>query len=453
MTESRSSAPEKSYRKDEYLISYPPLRALLIFALPMIIGNIFQQIYTMVDSMIVGRYVGQNALAAVGASSALTNVFICIAGGAGVGASIIVSRTFGARDYRRMKQSVSTSLVFFLLVSFVLGAAGILFSRPIMAALNTPPEVIDLSVLYLQVYFAGFPFLFMYNLISAMFNAVGKPRIPLWFLIFSSALNVVLDIWMVTGLNMGVFGAALATLIAQGLAAVLSFLLFIYDLKQYRAQSAFRLFSLPDLRETLGLAVPSIVQQSTVSVGMMLVQSVVNSFGAAALAGFSAGARIENLEAVLYVCIANALSSFTSQNLGAGRPERIRQGYRAGLLIDAVASVLFFVLLVIFPRPLISLFLPAGESGEALATGVSYISFIGIFLMIMGTKMATDGVLRGIGQMRTFLIANLANLGLRVAVAMICAPRFGIGFVWYAVPAGWLTNYLISRTALKWDKQ
>ncbi len=432
-----------SYRKDEYLIYERPLKALWIFALPMIIGNIVQQLYQMADSIIVGRFVSSEALAAIGASAAFTNVFICIAGGAGVGASIIVSRAFGARDYAKMKQSASTSLIFFTILSIILGLTGFLLSRPIMTLLNTPKNVLDLAVLYLQVYFAGFPFLFLYNLVSAMFNALGKSRIPLYLLIFSSLLNVVLDIWMVTALGMGVFGAALATLIAQGIAAVISFLLYLKEMRAYPAVH-YRRFAPSDLTESLRLAVPSIIQQSTVSIGMMLVQSVVNGFGSEALAGFSAGARLENLEAVLYVCMANALSSYTSQNIGAGRTERIRKGYHAGLLIDAAASVVFFILLVIFPTPLIKMFLAEGGTQTALSTGVNYISFIGIFLMIMGTKMATDGILRGAGKMKVFMTANLVNLSIRVLVAVTLAPRFGIGFVWYAVPIGWAANFLVS---------
>ena len=431
------------YRKDEYLISQHPLKALLVFALPMIIGNIFQQIYHMADSIIVGRLVGSQALAAVGASAAFSNVFICVASGAGVGASIIVSRAFGARDYEKMKQSASTSLIFFTVLSIILGLAGFFLSRPMMTLLNTPDDVLDLAVLYLKVYFVGFPFLFLYNLVSAMFNALGKSRIPLYLLIFSSVLNVILDIWMVASLKLGVFGAALATLIAQGIAAMVSFVLYLREMRTYQADSYSR-FSAKDLQDSLQLAVPSIIQQSTVSIGMMLVQSVVNGFGSEALAGFSAGARLESLEAVLYVCMSNALSSYTSQNLGADRPERIRKGYHMALLIDAAASVFFFILLVFFPTPLVGLFLPSDGSGEALRTGVSYISFIGMFLMFIGAKMATDGILRGAGKMKIFMIANLVNLSIRVIVAVTLAPRFGIGFVWYAVPAGWAANFIVS---------
>ncbi len=301
-------------RRLEYLIWDPPLRALTVFALPIILGSIFQQVYNIADSVILGRFVGQNALAAVGASASLTNVFICIAVGAGSGASVLVSRRLGERDYEGMKRAVWTSLSFFLVLSIALGAAGLFLGGPIMRVLHTPEDVIDLSVLYLQVYFAGFPFLFLYNVLSSMYNAIGKSRIPLYFLIFSSCLNVAMDLFMVIRLHMGVFGAALATLIAQGISAALSFFVFRRLMRTFPGNGA--LFSLADLKHLLAYAIPSIIQQSTVSIGMMLVQSVVNSFGSEALAGFSATARVENLVSVIFVSIGNAVSPFTAQNLG-----------------------------------------------------------------------------------------------------------------------------------------
>ena len=206
--------------KDEYLITDTPLKALTVFAMPMILGSFFQQIYNMADSVIVGQFVGSSALAAVGACAALTNVFICVALGAGVGAGVLVSRYFGAREYGKMKTIVSTSLFSFLILSIVLGVFGFCFSRSMMRALQTPGDILNDAVVYLQVYFVGFPFLFMYNILSNMFTSIGESKIPLGLLIFSSILNIFMDLWMVAGLGLGVFGAALATLIAQGISAM-----------------------------------------------------------------------------------------------------------------------------------------------------------------------------------------------------------------------------------------
>ena len=194
--------------ENDYLIQKKPAAALLLFSLPMILGNLFQQLYTMADSAIVGRYVGEQALAAVGASYALTNIFICVAIGGGIGASVIVSRYFGAREYARMKLALYTACLAFLGVSILLGGAGLAFSQSIMRLLKTPADVLDMAVEYLNIYFLGLPFLFLYNVLSSMFNALGKSRIPLYFLIFSSVFNVVLDILMVTKFHMGVAGVA-----------------------------------------------------------------------------------------------------------------------------------------------------------------------------------------------------------------------------------------------------
>ena len=301
--------------KDEYLITDTPLKALTVFAMPMILGSFFQQIYNMADSIIVGQFVGSSALAAVGACAALTNVFICVALGAGVGAGVLVSRYFGAREYGKMKTIVSTSLISFLLLSIVLGVFGFFFANSMMSGLQTPADILDDAVLYLRVYFVGFPFLFMYNILSTMFTSIGESKIPLGLLIFSSILNILMDLWMVAGLGLGVFGAAIATLIAQGISAVFSFLIFFARMQQYK--SPFNRFERQELYSMLRIAVPSVLQQSTVSIGMMIVQAVVNPFGTQALAGYATTMRVENVFSLIFVSIGNAVSPYVSQNLGA----------------------------------------------------------------------------------------------------------------------------------------
>ena len=349
--------------KDEYLITDAPLKALTVFAMPMILGSFFQQVYNMADSIIVGQFVGSSALAAVGACAALTNVFICVALGAGVGAGVLVSRYFGAQNYSKMKTIVSTSLISFLILSILLGVFGFVFSHFMMSLLQTPADILDEAVLYLRVYFVGFPFLFMYNILSTMFNSIGESKIPLGLLIFSSVLNIVMDLWMVAGLG--------ATM------------------------------------------------------------------------------RVENVFSLIFVSIGNAVSPYVSQNLGAKKIERIKKGYHAALVLDLCFAVLAFIVIETLHTPISSLFL--GKDGTALAYQVSgdYMKWLGYFFIFMGIKMATDGVLRGLGIMRPFLIANMVNLAIRLSVALIFAPRYGIAFVWLAVPAGWLANFLISYGALR----
>lgn len=429
--------------KNDYLITENPLKALIVFAIPMIIGNLFQQAYTMADSAIVGRLVGEKALAAVGAAYSLTNIFICVAIGGGMGASVIVSQYFGHGNYGKLKKTVYTALVTFLVISVMLGVIGLAFSKNIMIAMNTPVEVLDMSVTYLQIYFLGLPFLFMYNVLSSMFNALGKSRIPLYFLIFSSVFNIVLDWVFVADFALDVAGVAWATLIAQGVSVLGSFTVLRKELKKLEGASD-GIFEAEELLPMAKIALPSILQQSTVSIGMMLVQSVVNSFGAESLAGFSAGMRIESISIVPMAAVGNAISSYTAQNIGAGQLKRVSKGY-----VQANKMVIFFgvvicVILELFPTQLITLFLGADGSQVAIATGYGYLVFMGFFFFMIGFKMAADGVLRGAGDMKLFTIANLVNLSIRVIMAMTLAPRFGIAWVWYAVPIGWTANFVIS---------
>lgn len=440
----------------EYLIQEKPLKALLIFAFPMIIGNLFQQFYTMVDSVVVGRFVSEHALAAVGASYSLTNVFISIAIGGGVGASVLTSRYFGSREYRKMKTSVTTAMLSFLMVSLILGGIGLFFGQEIMKLLNTPENILEQATEYLNIYFLGLPFLFMYNILSAMFNALGRSKIPLYLLIFSSVFNIVLDVVFVREFHMGVAGVAWATLIAQGISAVVAFLLFVREMKQYQGEKGDTRFDKEEFSRMSRIALPSILQQSTVSIGMMLVQSVVNSFGAEMLAGFSAAMRIESICIVPMAAMGNVMSSFTAQNLGAGKQERVVKGYHTGYGIVFGFGIILCVILEFFYQPLIGMFL--GEEGTALAisTGTDYLRFIGWFFTFIGLKMITDGLLRGAGDMKMFTVANLVNLSIRVIMAVTLAPVFGIAMVWYAVPVGWAANYVISFLEYrigKWRKK
>ena len=456
--------------EQDYLIKKPPFQALFIFALPIIIGNLFQQTYTMADSAIVGRFVSEQALAAVGASYSLTNIFICVAIGGGMGASVIVSQYFGAQKYDRMKTAIYTASLAFLGLSLLLGIFGLFCSREIMVLLNTPADCLSMASEYLRIYFLGLPFLFMYNVFSAMFNALGKSRIPLGFLIFSSLFNIVLDYLLVAGAHMGVSGVAWATLIAQGISAVLSMLVLLKILKKISspvssiddsscsvgAMTAFSeshsVFDGKELVSMTRIAIPSILQQSTVSIGMMLVQSVVNGFGSEALAGFSAAMRIESICVVPMSAIGNAVSSYTAQNMGAQQKDRVVQGLHAASKMVIVCAAVICFFLEVFNRGMIGLFIGNEGTAVALSTGIGYLTFMGWFFCFIGFKMAVDGLLRGAGDMKMFTVANLVNLGIRVIIAITCAPRFGIAMVWCAVPVGWFANWAISYAEYRTGK-
>ena len=428
----------------ENLITQPPARSLFFFALPMIIGNLFQQFYNMADSIIVGNLVGEEALAAVGASYSFTTVFIMIAIGGGIGASVLTSQYLGAGHYREMKSSVYTFLIAFAVFSTLLAVLGFAVNPTVLRLLKTPDNILPDAVSYLQIYFVGLPFMFMYNILSANFNALGRSRIPLFLLIFSSILNIVLDLWMVGSLKMGVAGAAVATVIAQGIAAVISLVILMRLLSTYAVEGKVQRFRSDMFVTGVKVAIPSIVQQSIVSIGMLLTQSAVNRFCSSALAGYSAGTRLESLCIVPMIATGNAMSTFTAQNLGAGRPERVRQGYRAAYGIIIGFGVLLIAVSQLYYAPILSAFVEQGESAVAFETGTAYFRFIGFFFSFLGFKAITDGILRGAGDIKIYMLANLINLAIRVAVAQLCSPIWGIELIWYAVPMGWAANYLIS---------
>lgn len=435
----------------DYLLKEKPLKAILILALPMIAGNFFQQFYTMADSMIVGRLVGEEALAAIGASYALTTVFISIAIGGGVGSSVITSRAFGAGDFQKVKNSATTAIITFVLIGCILMEVGLLFAEEILLLLNTPLLILDEATTYLGIYFMGLPFLFLYNVLASIFNALGRSKVPLYLLIFSSSLNIILDIIMVGPLGMGVAGAAWATLISQGISALISLFVMTRLLSTYESADRGRFRS--DLIASMAaIALPSILQQATISIGMMLVQSVVNSFGASMLAGYSAGMRIESIAVVPFSQLGNAMSSYAAQNIGAKQEERVSLGYRKAHLIVFSSAVVCCIILELFHDGLINLFLENG-SAEALATGSSYLKFIGFFFVFIGLKMITDGLLRAYGKMKAFTSANILNLTFRVAFSFVMAPIYGISMVWVALPVGWIINYVVSFTALMYYKR
>ena len=405
--------------------------------------------------MIVGNFLGEEALAAVGASYALTNVFIMIAIGGGNGASVLTSQYLGARDYARMKTSVFTALISFITVSLILGGVGYYFNGTVLRALQTPDNIMAQAELYLGIYFLGMPFLFMYNVLAAVFNALGDSKTPLYLLVFSSILNVVMDIFSITVLGMGVDGAAAATVFSQGVSAVISFGLLIRKLKTYPS-GAVKRYDSGMLAGGTRIALPSILQQSIVSIGMLLVQSVVNGFGSAVLAGYSAGSRIESICIVPMIATGNAVATFTAQNIGADRIDRVKRGYRISYAsVGAFAALIAFGV-GIWNGEIIAAFLGGDTASEAFATGTGYLSFIGWFFVFIGLKACTDGVLRGAGDMAVFTAANLINLGIRVAVAFLLAPVWGVAAVWYAVPMGWTANYLISFAGYlsgKWSRR
>ncbi len=427
-----------------------PAKTLFVFAVPMILGNLFQQFYSLVDSVIVGHFVGEEALAAVGSSFAVTMLFIAVAIGASMGASVMISQFFGAKRFQEMKRAISTALISFLVVSFLWALVGLGVKDGLLHLLRTPENIFEDASTYLQIYFLSIPFLFMYNALSATFNALGDSRTPLGFLIFSSLTNIGLDLWFVIQFHMGVAGVALATLIAQGIAAGLSFMLLIHRLRKMpdgsgeEPVSGNRWYSTELFGLMVKIAVPSIIQQSIVSVSMLMVQAVINPYGSSVVAGYSAALKIDSVAIMPMQAVGNAMSTFTAQNIGAMKQERVREGYRASYPMIFLINLAVFLVIQFFGETFLGFFLENGSGSVAMQTGMEYLHVVSITYFMLGLLMVTGSVLRGSGDLLWFLLASVANLAARVGCAYGLNGVIGIAAVWYSMPVGWLAGFAVN---------
>ena len=425
-----------------------PVSLIIRFMIPMCLGNIFQQFYTMADTMIVGQVVGVKALAAVGAGDWLVWLVLGIMTGITQGFSILVSQYYGAREKENLKCAVAKSYIMTALLSVIVLAVSEGAVYHVLLFLQTPDNVIDLTMLYLRLIFAGVPIIAAYNIFAAILRALGNSRSPLIAMTVAAVINVGLDLLFVAVFGWGVAGAAVATVIAQGFSALYC-LLVLRKIRDIRLEKE-DFYRQPSMSlRLLKLGTPLAIQNVIISVGGLTVQYVINGFGFLFVAGFTATNKLYGILEMAAVSYGYAITTYVGQNLGAKKPWRIKKGYRAALLLDVCFAFLAFLIIETLHTQISSLFL--GKDGTALAYQVSgdYMRWLSYFFIFMGIKMATDGVLRGLGIMRPFLIANMVNLAIRLSVALIFAPRFGIAFVWLAVPAGWLANFLISYVALR----
>lgn len=425
------------------MVTGNPAKALIGFTLPLVAGNLFQQFYNIVDSIIVGNVVGEEALAAVGASAAVSMLFVMVAIGTGIGCSVVISQLFGAGRLGEMKTAISTALFSILGFSILLSLIGTLINQNLLRLMGTPENIFEDAAAYLQIYFYGFVFLFLYNAFSAIFNALGDSTKPLLFLMFSSLLNIGLDLYFVAVLNMGVAGVAWATLISQGVSAVLSFTFLLKKLKKIETEH-FRFFDRSLVKQMVTVAIPTVIQQSIVSVGMILIQAVVNRFGSVFLAGYTAAVKIDSIAIVPMVAVGNAASTFVAQNMGAKKLERIGQGYRICLLMAAGIGVSIAILLHFTGDAFIGLFMDSQSSAEAIAIGAEYLGTVSIFYFVMGLMNVSNGVLRGAVDMKWFLSCSICNLIVRVGLTYALADATGGMIIMWANPIGWTVGLMIA---------
>lgn len=416
-----------------------PAKAIIGFSLPLILGNVFQQLYNLVDSIIVGNYVGPDALAAVGASSTLTMLFVALATGGSIGASIVISQMFGAGQIRRMKSAVNTALISFFVLSLVLMAIGILLHRQLLVLLGTPPELMEDAALYLRVYFFCFVFLFMFNAFNAVFNALGDSKKPLIFLIIASFLNIGLNMLFVIKFNMGVGGVAWATFISQGISVLLLMPVLLLKLRGMSTEGRPTLFNRAILGKICRVAGPSTLQQSIVSIGLICLQSVVNGFGPSAMAGYAAAGRVDSVTVLPMVAMGTAVSTFTAQNIGAKKLDRIPKGYIAAIKMALVIGLAVAALLFLFGGALVGLFVADNiENAEVIAIGTQYLRVSSAFYFLFGLMNTHSGVLRGAGDMFGFIMCYIANFSFRVIAAFTLVRAIGMGAMAWSNAIGWI---------------
>ncbi len=421
-----------------------PRKVLWMFCLPMFGSIVFQQLYNIADSLVAGRFIGENALAAVGNSYNITLIFIAFAFGCNIGCSVMVSQLFGAKDYKTMKTAVYTALIASGILCLVLMSAGLLSCDMLLRLMKTQSEIMADSSLYLDIYIWGLPFLLFYNIATGIFSAMGDSRTPFVFLALSSSANIGLDIVFVKCFGMGIAGVAWATFMCQGVSCVLSLALVLRRLSGIRTEGNVRIFSWRLLGKIAKIAIPSILQQSFISVGNMMIQGCINSFGVSVAAGYSAAVKLNNLVITSFTTIGNGISNFAAQNLGAHKYERIRAGFWAGLKLVWCLCVPFCVVYILSGKYLLLLFMEESSS-VALMTGRYFLWIVSPFYFVISVKLVADGILRGVSAMRQFMIATFTDLVLRVVLAFVLSSWSGSSLgIWCSWPIGWMIGMGIS---------
>ena len=404
---------------------------------------IFQQLYNIADSFVAGKFVSEDALAAVGNSYEITLIFIAFAFGCNIGCSVITAQLFGAKNYKEMKTAVYTTLIAGGVLCVVLMAVGVIFCTDLLRFINTPYNVLADSKLYLDIYILGLPFVFYYNIATGIFSALGDSKTPFIFLACSSLSNIGMDILFVTAFKMGVAGVAWATFICQGISCILAVVFVFIRLAKIKTTEKSKIFSWKLLGKISVVAIPSILQQSFISVGNIIIQGIINSFGSAVMAGYSASIKLNNLVITSLTTLGNGISNFTAQNLGAQKPERVKEGFKSGIKLVWMLCIPLTILYIFVGKYLLYIFLD-NPSGTAMDVGIEILRILAPFYIVVSAKLVADGVLRGSEMMNKFMIATFTDLILRVILAKSLSIPFGTTGIWLAWPIGWSVATVLS---------
>ena len=425
-----------------------PEAVLWKFCMPLFGSIVFQQLYNIADSFVAGKFIGENALAAVGNSYEITLIFIAFAFGCNMGCSVIVSQFFGARRYENMKTAVYTAMITSAMICIVLMVFGLLFCDSLLGMINTPEELLGDSKIYLDIYILGLPFVFFYNIATGIFSALGDSKTPFYFLAASSTSNIAVDILFVTVFHMGVAGVAWATFLCQGVSCVLAVFVVFRRLKGIETDRV-PLFSFDILKRIITVAVPSILQQSFISVGNIIIQGTINGFGPSVIAGYSAAVKLNNLVITSFTTLGNGISNYTAQNIGAGKLPRIREGFKAGIKMVWMLSAPLFVLYFFAGKWILYAFIDE-PTALTLQTGIEFLRILSPFYFVISMKFFADGILRGAGMMGKFMVTTFLDLILRVGIAVLLSRTIlGATGIWCAWPIGWIVAVILSLAFYK----
>lgn len=422
-------------------------RQIFSFALPMLIGNVFQQLYNTVDSIIVGNALGAGALAAVGISGQAVFLLIALTMGIAMGPMILISQYYGAKDMDKVKRTIDTTFVMLFIISIILTIAGFAASGPILKLMNTPQEVFPLAKGYLNIIIAGLIAMFGYNSISAILRGLGDSKTPLYFLIIATVINTILDIVFVFYFHWGVEGAALATVIAQALSFIFGviYLNKTHDVLKFNIKSI--VFDKEIFKLSLKIGLPTAVQQMLVATGLMALSGIVNTFGTKTAAAYVAAGRLDTFASMPTMNISAALSTFVGQNMGANKPERVKHGFRAALIIASIISVSTTIIVIFFGPGLVSLFNP---DSEVITIGSNYLTIVGSFYIVFSAMFITNGVLRGAGDTLIPMFVTILSLWvIRVPIAAFLSQSMGSTGIWWAIPIAWSAGAILSFSYYK----
>ncbi len=416
-------------------------KELLLFSVPLLLGNLFQQLYNAVDSVVVGNYIGAQALAAVGSSAPVINLLVSFFMGLSVGAGVIISRYFGARNIESLQDSIHTSLALTTTAGIFMTLFGIIFSPTILRWIGTPADVMSSSVLYLRIYFGGILSVMLYNMGSGILRAVGDSKNPLYFLIISSITNILLDLLFVIVFDMGIAGVGWATLIAQTISAVLTLLLLIKTKQEYKVTIKKIRFHKDKLIEIIRLGLPSGIQNGVVSFSNVIVQSNINAFGSLAMAGCGAYTKIDGFAILPVMSYSMALTTFTGQNMGAKKYDRVKQGARSGIIMSLLTTIAISALLLIFGEQVLSIF---SDNPKVISYGLYMMHILAPFYIFLAISHAFNGIIRGAGITTIPMIVMITCwCGLRMTWILASVPIFhDIGVVFMGWPLTWAASAL-----------